>query len=156
MPDHTNPLFTDPAATPPPGPSPFDAPTDPSSPPTPPFHVVIAGAGPAGVLSAINFLSRNKEGCPPRYSVELVDGGEDFGALDQHGLQRKRSWVIGLAWPGLRAIRRIPRNTHHLPPTRSNPDAKIDHHTRFHSDLNPNLHPNPIPPPTLNLALLIL
>ena len=73
-----------------------------------PVHVVVCGAGPGGLLCAINLLRRNVEGEAPRYTVELVDGGEDFGVLDGAGLQRKRSLMIGLAWPGLRAIRRVP------------------------------------------------
>ena len=70
-------------------------------------HVVIVGAGPAGLLCAINLLRRNAPG-DTKYTVELVDGGEDYGLLDENGLQKKRSWMIGLAWPGLRAIRRVP------------------------------------------------
>ena len=76
--------------------------------PKPPMHVIVCGTGPGGLLCAINLLRRNVEGEAPRYTVELLDGGEDFGALDGAGLQRKRSWMIGLAWPGLRAIRRVP------------------------------------------------
>ena len=73
-----------------------------------PTHVVIVGAGPAGILMAINLLRRNTPSAPPIYTVELVEGGIDLGELDDEGLQRKRSWMIGLAWPGLRALRRVP------------------------------------------------
>lgn len=73
-----------------------------------PMHVVVCGAGPAGLLCAINLLRRNVVGSTPRYTVELVDAGEDYGLLDSEGLVKKRSWMIGLAWPGLHAIRRVP------------------------------------------------
>jgi len=64
------------------------------------MHVLIVGAGPGGLLTAINLLRRNK------YTVEIVDAGEDFGLVED--LTKKRSWMIGLAWPGLRAIGRVP------------------------------------------------
>ena len=74
-----------------------------------PKHVVIVGAGPGGLLAAINLLRHNVAGAPPRYTVELIEGGEDYGLLSDVGLTKKRSWMIGLAWPGLRAIRRVPK-----------------------------------------------
>ena len=70
--------------------------------------VVIVGAGPAGILLAINLLGHNEEGKTPAYTVELVESGEDYGLLDADGLTKKRSCMIGLAWPGIRAIRRAP------------------------------------------------
>ncbi|KAJ1621874.1 hypothetical protein T492DRAFT_886195 [Pavlovales sp. CCMP2436] len=72
-------------------------------------HVVIAGAGPAGILAAINFLRRNKGGAASvEYSVSIVDPGEDFGELTPEGLEKKRSWMIGLSAHGLAALRRVP------------------------------------------------
>ena len=62
----------------------------------PKCRVVIVGAGPAGLLTAINFLRR--EG-PVQYTVDLVETGEDFGALDAAGLEKKRSWMIGEPQP---------------------------------------------------------
>lgn len=62
-----------------------------------PMHVIICGAGPAGLLCAINLLRRNTNS-KPRYTVELIDYGEDYGMLDDEGLVKKRSWMIGLAW----------------------------------------------------------
>ena len=70
------------------------------------MHVVIVGAGPAGILCAINLLRRNPPSGPPLYTVELIEAGEDYGTMDD--LTKRRSWMIGLAWPGLRAIRRVP------------------------------------------------
>ena len=68
-------------------------------------RVTIAGAGPSGLLAAINFLRR--EG-PVRYLVDLVETGDDYGVLDAAGLEKKRSWMIGLSTHGLTALRRVP------------------------------------------------
>lgn len=72
----------------------------------PDVHVVVAGAGPAGLLAAINLLRRDDQ-APVRYRVTLVDAGEDYGALGDDQ-DRKRSWMIGLSTHGLEAIRRVP------------------------------------------------
>ena len=71
----------------------------------PKCRVVIVGAGPAGLLAAINFLRR--EG-PVQYQVDLLDQGEDYGALDAAGLEKHRSWMIALSTAGLTALRRVP------------------------------------------------
>lgn len=74
-----------------------------------PTHVIIAGAGPAGLLSAINLLRRNGgvvHGV--RYRVTVVDTTSDFGALSPEELKRHRSWMIGLSAHGLNAIKRVP------------------------------------------------
>ena len=71
----------------------------------PKCRVVIVGAGPAGLLAAINFLRR--EG-PVQYAVDLVESGEDYGLLDAAGLEKERSWQIGLSTHGLAALRRVP------------------------------------------------
>jgi kynurenine 3-monooxygenase len=70
-------------------------------------HVTIVGAGPAGLLAAINFLRRSAEG-KVTYSIDLVETGQDFGALDDAGLEKTRSWMIGLSTHGLTALRRVP------------------------------------------------
>jgi kynurenine 3-monooxygenase len=69
--------------------------------------VVIVGAGPAGLLASILFLRRNINQETPKYQVTLVDPGTNYGKLDAEGLQRKRSWMIGLSTHGLTAIRSV-------------------------------------------------
>ncbi|KAL7548312.1 hypothetical protein ACHAWF_011611 [Thalassiosira exigua] len=78
-------------------------------------HVVIAGAGPAGLLAAILLLRRNgsisNDGSStdaPKYRVTLVDPGADYGLMNQAQLNRVRSWMIGLSCHGLTAIRQVP------------------------------------------------
>lgn len=71
-------------------------------------NVVICGAGPAGLLAAILLLRRNGNPGAPRYRVTLVDPGTDYGKLDADGLNRARSWMIGLSSHGLSAIREVP------------------------------------------------
>lgn len=71
-------------------------------------HVVIAGAGPAGILLAINILRRNEHN-GNKYKVTLVDSLADHGEYSDEDLKRHRSWMIGLSAHGLTAIRKIPR-----------------------------------------------
>jgi len=74
-----------------------------------PQNILICGAGPAGLLAAILLLRRNNGGDgAPKYRVTLVDPGADYGALDESGLNRARSWMIGLSCHGLSAIRSVP------------------------------------------------
>lgn len=71
-------------------------------------HVVIVGAGPAGLLATIFILRRNLQPSGTKYRVTLVDPGVDYGKLDSDGLNRARSWMIGLSCHGLSAIREVP------------------------------------------------
>ena len=68
-------------------------------------HVVIAGAGPAGLLAAIKLLSRGEKSAV-EYSVTVVDVGEDYSAVDD--ISKKRSWMIGLSTHGLTALKTVP------------------------------------------------
>jgi kynurenine 3-monooxygenase len=68
-------------------------------------RVTIVGAGPAGLLAALNLLRRTGK---VTYSIDLVETGEDYGALDAAGLEKRRSWMIGLSTHGLTALRRVP------------------------------------------------
>lgn len=71
-------------------------------------NVVIVGAGPAGLLATIFLLRRNLNEYGTKYHVTLVDPGEDYGKMDADGLNRARSWMIGLSCHGLSAIREVP------------------------------------------------
>jgi len=73
-------------------------------------RVLIVGAGPGGLMAAINLLRRNNNNNigSPRYHVTLVDPGVDYGKLDDAGLSKVRSWMIGLMTHGLRSIGKVP------------------------------------------------
>jgi kynurenine 3-monooxygenase len=73
------------------------------------IKVVIVGAGPAGLLAAIFLLRRNLvENAQVKYQVTLVDPGVDYGKLDEDGLKKVRSWMIGLTAHGLSSIKEVP------------------------------------------------
>jgi len=69
-------------------------------------EVVIVGAGPAGLLSAINILRRNLNHV--KYNVTLIDTSSDYGVLTAEELKRYRSWMIGLSVHGLTSIKKVP------------------------------------------------
>jgi len=73
-------------------------------------RVVVAGAGPAGLLCASLLLARNKEtDSSVTYQVTLIDGMQDFGALSKEELSKSfRSWMLGLANHGCDALRELP------------------------------------------------
>ena len=75
-------------------------------------HVIISGAGPAGLLLQALLHHRNKSSSPPPrviYETTLIESRADLGILSQDELQSShRSWMIGLANHGLEAIRTVP------------------------------------------------
>ena len=71
-------------------------------------HVVIAGAGPAGLLLAALLLQRNEELPSPLYKVTLLDNRQDMGSLSQEELKKKfRSWMLGLGGHGVAALKQV-------------------------------------------------
>ncbi|KAL7531120.1 hypothetical protein ACHAXR_007291 [Thalassiosira sp. AJA248-18] len=72
-------------------------------------RVVIAGAGPAGLLFQALLHNRNKAiGARVMYDVTLVESRPDLGQLSTEELKAHRSWMIGLAGHGLEAVRSVP------------------------------------------------
>ena len=76
-------------------------------------RVIIAGAGPAGLLLQALLHNRNKSSTngQPRviYDVTLIESRSDLGQLTPKELNEShRSWMIGLAGHGLEAVRSIP------------------------------------------------
>mmetsp|Transcript_13553 Transcript_13553/g.29467 ORF Transcript_13553/g.29467 Transcript_13553/m.29467 type:complete len:368 (+) Transcript_13553:199-1302(+) len=82
-------------------------PTPPATPET--RRVVIAGAGPSGLLLQALLHTRNKApNASVTYDVTLIESRPDLGQLDQEELQVHRSWMISLAGHGLEAVRSVP------------------------------------------------
>jgi len=73
-------------------------------------RVVIAGAGPAGLLCASLLLAKNKdESSSILYDVTLVDNRRDFGSISKEELAKSfRSWMLGLTDHGIDALRELP------------------------------------------------
>lgn len=73
-------------------------------------RVLIAGAGPAGLLLQALLHNRNKSPASRvKYDVTLVESRTDLGKLDpKTELQAYRSWMIGLSGHGLEAVRSVP------------------------------------------------
>jgi hypothetical protein len=62
-----------------------------------PRNVVIAGAGPAGLLLTALLMQRNQELPEPLYNITLVDGRQDLSQFSQEELKKSfRSWMLGL------------------------------------------------------------
>jgi len=71
-------------------------------------HVIISGAGPAGLLLAALLLQRNNELPAPLYRITLVDNRQDLGQLSPEILKKKfRSWMLGLAGHGIAALKQV-------------------------------------------------
>jgi kynurenine 3-monooxygenase len=73
-------------------------------------RVIIAGAGPAGLLlQALLHLRNHKASAHVLYEITLVEYRQDLGQLSLEELQSQhRSWMIGLAGHGLSAVRSVP------------------------------------------------
>eukprot|EP00986_Skeletonema_menzelii_P010744 scaffold5364_cov156-Skeletonema_menzelii.AAC.7 len=74
-------------------------------------RVIIAGAGPGGLLLQALLHHRNKTSSATShviYETTLIESRADLGALNQEELQAHRSWMIGLANHGLEAVRSVP------------------------------------------------
>jgi kynurenine 3-monooxygenase len=75
-------------------------------------QVMIAGAGPAGLLLTALLLKRNTQDGNEdaiKYKVTLLESRPDLGQLDpETELKEYRSWMIALAGHGLEAVRSIP------------------------------------------------
>lgn len=63
-------------------------------------QIIVVGAGPGGLLTAIHLLNRS-----PNYEVTLVDPGRDYSKVSD--LAAHRSWMIGLADHGITALREV-------------------------------------------------
>jgi NADPH-dependent 2,4-dienoyl-CoA reductase/sulfur reductase-like enzyme len=60
-------------------------------------NIVIAGAGPAGLLLTALLMQRNRELPEPLYHITLVDGRQDLGQFSTEELKKSfRSWMLGL------------------------------------------------------------
>ncbi|KAG7337482.1 kynurenine 3-monooxygenase [Nitzschia inconspicua] len=69
-------------------------------------NVVIAGAGPAGLLLTALLMQRNQELPEPLYNIILVDGRDDLSQFSMEELKKSfRSWMLGLAGHGCSALR---------------------------------------------------
>ena len=73
-------------------------------------RVIIAGAGPAGLLLQALLHNRNKApNARVLYDVTLLESRPDLGQLTEEELKANhRSWMIGLAGHGLEAVRSVP------------------------------------------------
>ena len=71
-------------------------------------HVIISGAGPAGLLLAALLLQRNDELPTPLYCVTLIDNRQNLGDLSAEELKKKfRSWMLAMAGHGVAALKQV-------------------------------------------------
>jgi kynurenine 3-monooxygenase len=78
-----------------------------TDPPT--TRVIIAGAGPGGLLLQALLHARNDSpGSTVKYDITLIESRSDLGKLRKEELQAHRSWMIGLSSHGLEAVRSVP------------------------------------------------
>jgi kynurenine 3-monooxygenase len=69
-------------------------------------NVVIAGAGPAGLLLAALLMQRNRELSTPLYNITIVDNRQNLATFTEDELKKSfRSWMLGLAGHGCEALR---------------------------------------------------
>jgi kynurenine 3-monooxygenase len=83
-------------------------------------NVVIAGAGPAGLLLVALLMQRNRELEAPLYNITLIDNRENLAKFTEDELKKSyRSWMLGLANHGCDAIRECSDNlyTEYVRPT---------------------------------------
>jgi NADH dehydrogenase FAD-containing subunit len=60
-------------------------------------NIVIAGAGPAGLLLTALLMQRNHELPEPIYHITLIDGRQDLSQFSIEELKKSfRSWMLGL------------------------------------------------------------
>lgn len=72
------------------------------------LNIVIAGAGPAGLLLTALLLQLNSESQTPRYKITLVDNRQDFGLVKKEEMKNRfRSWMLGLASHGIVALKEV-------------------------------------------------
>lgn len=77
------------------------------SPPQSTRRVIIAGAGPGGLLLQALLHARNATSTI-KYDITLIESRSDLGKLKPDELQAHRSWMIGLSSHGLQAVRSLP------------------------------------------------
>jgi 2-polyprenyl-6-methoxyphenol hydroxylase-like FAD-dependent oxidoreductase len=69
-------------------------------------NVVVAGAGPAGLLLVSLLLQRNRELETPLYNITLIDNRENLAKFTDDELKKRyRSWMLSLANHGCAALR---------------------------------------------------
>ncbi|KAL3805401.1 hypothetical protein HJC23_009108 [Cyclotella cryptica] len=72
-------------------------------------RVIIAGAGPGGLLLQALLHARNASpDSATKYDITLIESRSDLGKLREEELQAHRSWMIGLSSHGLEAVRSVP------------------------------------------------